>query len=258
MRLVSFFVLSLALHAAALAYPVSFSERGRVDELIRVTIMPMAEKMSGAAGDGRRGIRSWRTVARPRAATAPADQPTGDARFARGSVRQDLPVEPIETSSDNSVALVSAVAASAEIKRNVASGAANIGLYGASGIGNKGNPFGSSGVGFGRGSGNGSGLSASGAALTQARYRHTPRPEYPESARRAGREGTVLLRVLVDDQGRSKQVEINNSSGSDALDRAAAAAISRWRFYPARYGDRAVESWIKIPIEFALAKADAR
>jgi protein TonB len=218
----------------------------------------MAAKMSGAAGDGRRGIRSWRTVARPRAATAPADQPTGDARFARGSVRQYLPVEPIETSSDNSVALVSAVAASAEIKRNVASGAANIGLYGASGIGNEGNPFGSAGVGFGRGSGNGSGLSASGAALTQARYRHTPRPEYPESARRAGREGTVLLRVLVDDQGRSKQVEINHSSGSDALDRAAAAAISRWRFYPARYGDRAVESWIKIPIEFALAKADAR
>lgn len=258
MRLVSFFVLSLALHAAVLAYPVSFSERGRVDELIRVTIMPMAEKMSGAAGDGRRGIRSWRTVARPRAATAPADQPTGDARFARGSVRQYLPVEPIETSSDNSVALVSAVAASAEIKRNVASGAANIGLYGASGIGNEGNPFGSACVGFGRGSGNGSGLSASGAALTQARYRHTPRPEYPESARRAGREGTVLLRVLVDDQGRSKQVEINHSSGSDALDRAAAAAISRWRFYPARYGDRAVESWIKIPIEFALAKADAR
>lgn len=258
MRLVSFFVLSLVLHAAALAYPVSFSERGRVDDLIRVTIMPMAEKMSGAGGDGRRGIRSRRTVVKPRAGTAPADQPTGDTKSARGSEPQALPVEPIEKSSDNRVALVSAVAASAEYKRNVASGAASVGLYGASGTGNEGNPFGSSGIGFGRGSGNGPGLSASGAALTQARYRDTPRPEYPESARRAGREGTVLLRVLVDDQGRSKQVEINNSSGSDALDRAAAAAIRRWRFYPARYGDRAVESWIKIPIEFALAKADAR
>jgi periplasmic protein TonB len=65
----------------------------------------------------------------------------------------------------------------------------------------------------------------------------------------------VLLRVLVDDQGRSKQVEINSSSGSDALDRAAAEAIKRWRFHPARYGDQAVESWLRIPIEFTLAEA---
>jgi protein TonB len=50
-------------------------------------------------------------------------------------------------------------------------------------------------------------------------------------------------------------VEINRSSGSEALDRAAAEAIKRWRFIPARYGDKAVESWIRIPIEFRLADA---
>ena len=89
--------------------------------------------------------------------------------------------------------------------------------------------------------------------LIQARYTETPRPVYPESARNEGREGRVLLRVLVDDHGRSKQVEINNSSGSEVLDRAAAEAIKRWRFIPARYGDKAVESWIRIPIDFSLA-----
>ncbi|HMA79243.1 MAG TPA: hypothetical protein VKR81_00060, partial [Candidatus Binatia bacterium] len=81
-----------------------------------MTIMPMAEKMSGAGGDGRRGIRSRRTVVKPRAGTARADQPAGDTKSARGSEPQALPVEPIEKSSDNRVALVSALAASAEYK----------------------------------------------------------------------------------------------------------------------------------------------
>jgi protein TonB len=39
------------------------------------------------------------------------------------------------------------------------------------------------------------------------------------------------------------------------LDRAAAEAIQRWRFYPARYGDWPIESWLRIPIEFRLADA---
>ena len=103
--------------------------------------------------------------------------------------------------------------------------------------------------------GNGQGSSGNGAVLIQARYSETPKPVYPESARSEGREGQVILRVLVDDQGRSKHVEINRSSGSEALDRAAAEAIKRWRFIPARYGDKAVESWIRIPIEFRLADA---
>ena len=116
------------------------------------------------------------------------------------------------------------------------------------------NGFGSSGSGCGT-SATDQGSSGNGTASTQARYRDTPRPDYPESARREGREGRVLLRVLVDDQGRSKQVEINSSSGSEALDRAAAEAIKRWRFHPARYGDKPVESWLRIPIEFRLADA---
>ena len=111
----------------------------------------------------------------------------------------------------------------------------------------------SSNPGFGNGSGQG--IAKNGIVMTQARYRDTPRPDYPESARREGHEGRVLLRVLVDDHGRIKSVEISNSSGSAALDHAAAEAIRRWRFHPARYGDRPVESWLRIPIEFRLTDA---
>jgi len=256
MRLASFFILSVSLHAAAMVYPVSFIGPSRA-ELIPVTILPMAPEGGATGGNTGSGIPTRRAVSQTRPSTAPAIKAAVDTKSARSPESQALPVEPIEKVSDASVALVSAIASSVGNNHTVMSGSTSVGLYGARDTGIGGNGFGSFGAGPGRGNANGTDLSASAIALTRARYRDTPRPEYPESARRAGREGRVLLRVLVDDQGRSKRVEINSSSGSDALDRAAANAIKRWRFYPARYGDHAVESWIKIPIEFALANADA-
>lgn len=89
----------------------------------------------------------------------------------------------------------------------------------------------------------------------QVRYAHAPRPEYPEQARREGKEGRVMLRVLVDEQGRSTSVEVNQSSGSETLDMAAIEAIKRWRFWPARYDNVPVESWVRIPVEFRLSDA---
>jgi len=260
MQLVYFFILSLALHAAALAYPVSFAERSRA-EVFRVTIIPMAQTLNGAASKGGSGFPGPRALAKSRPSMAPAREPVVDTKSAHSPDPQAPPVEPIEQqASESNLTLVSATQAAPGKNRNVISGSKSVAPYSADVTGTDGKEFGSTSPGFGHGSGSGIGadLSGIGLALTQARYRETPRPDYPESARREGREGRVLLRVLIDDQGRSKQVEINRSSGSDALDRAATEAIKRWRFYPARYGDRAIDSWIKIPIEFALANANAR
>jgi len=259
MRLVFFFVLSLSLHAAALVYPISFSGRSQVDT-IQVKILPIEQEEGGACGQGGNGKPAGRGDSKSDRATPPAVEPRFESKTTSNPEPQALPAETVAKVSDSSIALVSAIASSAETVGGAISGPggndANGSGTGLVGTGN-GNGFGSSGTGFGRGSdnGNGSGSSGAGIALTQARYRETPRPDYPESARRDGREGRVLLRVLVDAQGRSKQVEINNSSGSDALDRAAAEAIKRWRFHPARHGDKPVESWLRIPIEFRLADA---
>jgi protein TonB len=64
-----------------------------------------------------------------------------------------------------------------------------------------------------------------------------------------------LLRVLVDQEGKAKIVEISSSSGSETLDRAAAQTIKRWRFFPARFGGKPVEHWVRFPIDFRLSKA---
>jgi protein TonB len=104
----------------------------------------------------------------------------------------------------------------------------------------------------------GSGLSQGDRGLTmrfaQASYVYSPKPDYPEQARKEGKDGRVLLRVLVDQDGKTQSVQVSSSSGSEALDYAAAEAIKRWRFSPARYGDEPVASWVRIPIVFRLTE----
>lgn len=57
-------------------------------------------------------------------------------------------------------------------------------------------------------------------------------PVYPFSARRAGRDGTVRLRLWVEADGSVADAQVIASSGARDLDRAALHAVRRWRFAP--------------------------
>lgn len=85
-----------------------------------------------------------------------------------------------------------------------------------------------------------------------AAYLNNPRPEYPRIARRLGEQGQVLLSVFVDAAGRPEKVEIRSSSGHPRLDQAALEAVRKWRFVPARRGDRPIGAWVLVPISFVL------
>jgi TonB family protein len=95
------------------------------------------------------------------------------------------------------------------------------------------------------GTGNGSGL-----ARPLGGYQVKPR--YPESARRQGVEGTTLLKIYVTDRGLVEDVLIEHSAGHHDLDFAAMEAVKRWRFEPARQGNRAVAVWVMLPVRFTL------
>jgi protein TonB len=302
MAWVSCLVLSLALHAAALGFPVSFDRQSPI-EVMRVSILPMEQESIGAGQAGmsagpalalkpepRASAGVGSTAAAPstvhhfrrrpvsRAATSPTREEQSQTTRkiepapSADSEPQIVAGEAVPKVSDSSVAVVSTIRSTAETHDIKIAAPANVdsdvsgaratgtemsgsdlrgAANGAGGIAKGATGLGLAGTGSGRKDGQGS--TENGIALTRARYRDTPRPEYPESARREGREGRVLLRVLVDDQGRTRTVEIKGSSGSDALDRAAAEAIRRWRFHPARHGGRPVESWLRIPVEFRLA-----
>jgi protein TonB len=261
MRSALFFLLSIGLHAAALAYPAAFAPRGH-SEAIRVTILPEEPEPAGG-GSGGNG-HAAANKSKPASAGAAATAPRVEAKPAKANPEpQSAVAAEIETVDESSVILTSTRGVPSDRGADPVSDI-RITSGGTSGAGGGG--IGGSGVGAGMGSGGGHGAglgsgpggAGSGETRTEARYRDTPRPEYPESARRQGREGRVLLRVLVDHQGRAQQIEINRSSGSEALDRAAAEAIKRWRFHPARHGEKAIESWLRIPVEFHLADANHR
>ena len=95
-------------------------------------------------------------------------------------------------------------------------------------------------------------------SVAHADYASNPPPVYPAIARRRAQQGTVTVRVLVGADGSVERAEISDSSGFDSLDDAALETVrSRWRFVPARHGGIAVESWVLVPIRFALLEANA-
>ena len=76
---------------------------------------------------------------------------------------------------------------------------------------------------------------------------------YPLSALRGRLQGTLLLRVLVDETGRPLQVSVMQGSGSSLLDRSAREQVlASWRFRPAVVNGQAVRSWARVPVTFAL------
>jgi protein TonB len=89
-----------------------------------------------------------------------------------------------------------------------------------------------------------------------AAYLNNPLPAYPPAAKFRGYQGTVELRVQVGADGRASQVLISRSSGHAELDDAARDVVKkRYRFVPAKQGDRAVVGWVIVPIEFSLTKS---
>ena len=83
-------------------------------------------------------------------------------------------------------------------------------------------------------------------------YRTNPSPHYPRIARKRGYEGTVVLEVLVDPDGRVKDLQVFKSGGYAILDKAAVASVKDWLFEPGMRGDEKLEMWVKIPIRFQL------
>lgn len=90
-------------------------------------------------------------------------------------------------------------------------------------------------------------------ALATLAYDVHPAPRYPRQALRRGATGTVLLRVLVDEQGWPKEVAIETSSGHRDLDRAAREQVlAKWRFHPATRQGRPIPAYALVPIGFSL------
>ncbi|SDD74155.1 TonB family C-terminal domain-containing protein [Massilia sp. PDC64] len=74
-------------------------------------------------------------------------------------------------------------------------------------------------------------------------FRTCDRPAYPSDEVRAKHTGTVKLNFLVGVDGAIRKAEIRSSSGYPALDQAALAALSRYRFTPGTSAGVPAEKW---------------
>lgn len=89
--------------------------------------------------------------------------------------------------------------------------------------------------------------------ITEPRFREPPvKPAYPPRAAALDQQGEALVRVLVTPEGEQEEVQLWRSSGFDLLDRAALAAVRRWRFEPYRRDGIARPAWVQVPVRFAL------
>ena len=83
-------------------------------------------------------------------------------------------------------------------------------------------------------------------------YLQPPRPDYPAQSKRLGEEGRVVLRVLVDRQGRAERIDMQKSSGFERLDEAARKAVLQARFKPHLEDGAPVAVFAIVPITFRL------
>ena len=81
--------------------------------------------------------------------------------------------------------------------------------------------------------------------LSSLKVSRRVKPAYPALARKRGEEGTTVLLVTLDGP-RVVSVNIERSSGSAALDKAAQDAVSRWRF------ENAGRLRVRAPVTFRL------
>jgi protein TonB len=75
-------------------------------------------------------------------------------------------------------------------------------------------------------------------------------PDYPDLAREAGVDGTVLVQALVGKDGQVKDTRVVKSI--PMLDQAAVVAVKKWVFKPALSNNKPVAVWVAVPVRFTL------
>jgi protein TonB len=75
-------------------------------------------------------------------------------------------------------------------------------------------------------------------------------PQYPDLAREAGVDGTVLVQALVGKDGKVKDTKVVKSI--PMLDAAAVTAVKQWVFKPALSNNKPVAVWVAVPVKFSL------
>lgn len=79
-------------------------------------------------------------------------------------------------------------------------------------------------------------------------------PEFPREALDKGVSGVVIVAYTVDAEGRTQDVRVESAQPPEIFDRAAIAAVRRWRYEPATVDGVPTETQLQMKIRFTLPK----
>jgi len=107
------------------------------------------------------------------------------------------------------------------------------------------------GVGPGSGGGFGGGAYRIGGGVSAPAVLFKVEPEYSEEARKAKWQGTVVLSLVVDENGKAQGIKVVRSLGL-GLDQKAIEAVEKWRFKPGMKDGKSVPVIATIEVNFRL------
>ena len=85
-----------------------------------------------------------------------------------------------------------------------------------------------------------------------SRFAANFQPDYPADERRAGREGRVVVRVLIGIDGRVKQVQRVSAASDSFFEATERRALQKWRFKPGTRDGVPIETWDEVGVSFVL------
>lgn len=237
---------SLAIHAAAIALLLWLGTFQPVRKIVReaVTLMApppirVAENRGGGGGGARQP--EVKKADLPKPAPRQFVPPRADAALSKlqapATIVSDLP----NLNSTDIGALTGLDA----LNGAGTGGGIGSGLGGGIGVGK--------GPGAGPGSGGGAGgdVYRPGNGVSNPVAIYSPEPQYSEEARKAKWQGTVLLSLVVDENGHATDIKVVRALGL-GLDERAIEAVSKWLFKPGMKGGKPVKVMAQIEVTFRL------
>ena len=205
--------------------------------------LPPAKTISGGGGGG--GMHMPKPVshgAAPKPAIKPFMPPTQVVAQPKLPVKPEINAPVPQIQADNYADPLSKIAP-------FSGGQGQYGLGNGSGGGI--GPGNGNGYGPGTGGGTGGGVYRIGGDVSAPILINKVEPEYSEEARKAKYSGTVLLSIVVDQNGMPRDIHVIRPLGL-GLDEKAIEAVMKWRFRPGMKGGHPVATQAQVEVNFRL------
>ena len=88
--------------------------------------------------------------------------------------------------------------------------------------------------------------------FTGPKPKERPSPTYPRREQREGKEGWVQVNFMISPEGKTYEVAVTHSSGSESFERAAVRTVSKWSFDPATMNGQPIDAGANYKIKFSL------